>query len=64
MTVDLADSLAARVRGRVITANDAGHDEARLVFNGMIDGRPRFIVRPVDAAAVRWASDNANIPPA
>ena len=61
MTMDLADSLASRVRGQVITAADAGYDEARATFNGMIDRRPRFIVRPVDAGdiadAVRWAGE-------
>ena len=52
MTLDLATTLSDRVRGRVIVPRDSDYDEARSVFNGMLDHRPRFIVRPVDAADV------------
>ena len=57
MSMDLARSLADRVRGRVIVPGDPAYDGARATFNGMVDQRPRLIVRPVDtddvASAVR-----------
>ena len=65
MTLDLATTLSDRVRGRVIVPRDSDYDEARSVFNGMLDHRPRLIARPVDAAdvasVVRWAND-ADLP--
>jgi hypothetical protein len=42
----------SRVRGAVITPADAGYDDARKVYNGMIDRRPALIVKCVDAADV------------
>ena len=41
MTDDLA-TLRGAIRGRVITAADDGYDDARRVWNGMIDRRPRL----------------------
>lgn len=38
------DQFKAAVRGEVLTADDPGFDEARHVFNGMIDKRPALIV--------------------
>lgn len=40
------------LRGELIQPGDAHYDEARQVYNGMIDKRPTFIVRCVDAADV------------
>lgn len=54
--------LRDRVRGATITADDEGYDEARKVYNAMIDRRPRVIVRATDAddvvAAVNFARAN------
>src|SRR5215471_5534322 len=50
-TDDLAE-LARTVRGRVITPTDEAYDVARAVWNGMIDRRPRAIVRAADAGDV------------
>ncbi len=44
--------LKSRLRGELLQATDAGYDEARKVYNGMIDKRPRYIVRCADVADV------------
>jgi FAD/FMN-containing dehydrogenase len=54
-TADLGDQIS----GEVITPPHAAYDEARSIFNAMVDRRPAVIVRPRTAAdvstAVRWA---------
>ena len=42
--------LGASLRGRVIEPQDAGYDDARRVYNGMINKRPRLIARCADVA--------------
>ena len=42
----------SRVRGAVITPADAGYDDGRKVYNGIIERRPALIVKCVDAADV------------
>jgi hypothetical protein len=45
----------ASLRGQLITPGDGQYDEARKVYNGMIDRRPGLIARCVDVADVQTA---------
>jgi FAD/FMN-containing dehydrogenase len=42
-------------RGAVLSPDDSAYEEARRVFNAMIDRRPALIARPADAEDVRRA---------
>ena len=45
ITPALIDSLRARLRGPLLTPDSPGYDEARTVWNAMIDRRPALVVR-------------------
>jgi FAD/FMN-containing dehydrogenase len=45
MEVDVTTALAGKISGEVIAARTAGYDDARRVWNGLIDRRPLAVVR-------------------
>jgi FAD/FMN-containing dehydrogenase len=55
------EQLRSKLRGPLITPSDDAYDQARAVYNAMIDRRPRFIAQCVDVAdviaAVRFGRD-------
>src|SRR5688572_18412151 len=56
-----AEALAAQIDGDVIAPGDAAYDDARAIWNGMIDRRPAVIARVAGTAdvvaAVRFARE-------
>src|SRR5437016_14616602 len=62
MAVLATDKLREQVRGDVVEPNDDGYEEARRVYNAMIDRRPAMVERCADAsdvaAAVNFAREN------
>jgi FAD/FMN-containing dehydrogenase len=61
----VSDELRAAFRGELIEPGDPGYDDARAVYNGMIDRHPRLIARCADAAdaitAVNLARDTGTL---
>jgi FAD/FMN-containing dehydrogenase len=55
-------ALRAQLRGELIGSDDARYDDARKVYNGMIDKHPALIARCLDVAdvisAVKFAHEN------
>ena len=51
-TLATLDDLAQQLRGQLLRADDPGYDDARAVWNGMIDRRPAAIARCESAADV------------
>lgn len=56
---DLLAELRSRVPGRVVGAGDEGYDDARRVWNGIVDKRPLAVVRAADEDDVAAAVDHA-----
>ncbi len=60
---DAIDSFATSLRGNLLTPDTAGYDEARSIWNAMIDKRPGLIVQCMGAAdvirAVNFARENS-----
>ena len=55
--------LKGTIKGRVLTPDDANYDEARQIWNAMINRRPAVIVQPADAGdvgpAIQFSRANA-----
>ena len=60
---DALDQLRESFHGRLLTRGTPGYDEARTIWNAMIDRRPALIASCVDASdvanAVRFARENS-----
>ena len=54
--------LAANFRGDLIQAGDPGYDQARAVFNAMIDRRPAVVARPPVVARPKCCVSRSNSP--
>jgi len=52
LDADAIDGFAAGVRGAVLRPGDPGYDDARAIWNGLIDRRPALIVQCTGAADV------------
>ncbi len=50
--IDAITELGEGFKGEAIPPDDPGYDDARAVWNGLIDKRPALIVRPRGAADV------------
>src|SRR6476469_9037262 len=55
------EQLAGSVKGEVLTPGSAGYDDARTVFNAMVDNRPAAIVKCIDPHDVIAAVDLARV---
>ena len=52
LDAEAIEGFAAGIRGPVLQPGDAGYEEARAIWNGLIDRRPALIVQPTGAADV------------
>jgi FAD/FMN-containing dehydrogenase len=66
MAGQLSEAIArikGTIKGRVLTPDDANYDEARQIWNAMINRRPAVIVQPADAGdvgpAIQFSRANA-----
>src|SRR5215204_3633343 len=53
--MDQVESLRETIHGEILTAEHADYDDARRLWNGVHDLRPRAIVRPTTSAGVATA---------
>src|SRR5712692_934759 len=62
LSAQRVDELRGRVRGALCLAGEAGYEQARTIWNAMIDRHPAVVVRAAGAAdviqAVRFARDH------
>lgn len=60
------ETLTREIHGEVLLPGDDGYDEARSIWNGMVDQNPAVVVRPTGAAdvisAVGFAADTIDSP--
>ncbi len=56
-TTEQVEALRQRLRGAVLLPGQPGYDEARRIWNAMIDRRPALVVRAAGAADVVQAID-------
>jgi hypothetical protein len=59
LDTEAVDAFVAGIRGRVLRPGEPGYDEARAIWNGLIDRRPALIVQCTGAADVVDAVDFA-----
>ena len=59
MSAPTIEQLREQVRGPVISAEDDGYDDARAVYNAMIDRRPSAVVRAANAGDIVAAVGHA-----
>ena len=52
MKDEITTKFSQNLRGTLFQRDDPGYDEARKLYNGMIDKRPLMIARCIDAADV------------
>src|ERR671932_339008 len=62
LATDAVQGLAAKLRGQLLPPGAPGYDEARTIWNAMIDRRPALVVRCAGATdvveAVRFAAEH------
>ena len=63
LPADAVEALGTRLRGELLTPQSPGYDDARSIWNAMIDRRPALIAQCAGTAdvveAVRFASEHA-----
>lgn len=61
LATEAVDELRTHLRGSVVLAGESGYDDARAIWNAMVDKRPALIVRCAEASdvvhAVNFARD-------